>query len=809
MTTLDATTDPDVPGGDVTGAGATQEWTRGYVRSSVDVLRLVVFAATALVLFGLAVGVEDSILGLERDLVDLFGFLSPSIERVLQGLLDIAIVFIVLAVWLLPLFLKRYRLFGYVFAASVAAMLLMTGIDSVVDRLTPETLTNRVAERAGIDVSVADGVVGAAQLAAIFIAVAPFVSRRWRRAGMVVTALLVVGRLIVTPRLPVDLLLALPVGAAVGTAVLLAFGRPDRRPTLAAIRAGLAAAGLPVSEVHVAKVDARGSTPYFATLDDGTGLFVKVLGSEERSADLLFRSYRFLRLKDVGDDRPFSSLRRTIEHEALVALMARDVGVLTPRLRGVVDVGTDSMLLAYRQVDGRSLDGLADDEVTDELMRGIWEQVGLLRQHRMAHRDLRRANVFVDDDGRVWMIDFGFSEVAVDDELLDADVAQLLASLSVAAGAERTVAVAVEVLGEAAVGASLPRLQPTALSGATQTALKAHKGLLEAVQDEVTRRCHVDEVQYAQLERVSRQAIVTIAALALATYFLIPQVADLPGLADQVSDANWAWTPLIILASTMTYVGATMSLAGSIPERLRWGPLFMASVGSSFASKLAPAGLGGIGLNVRYLQKQGVDEAVAVSGVGLNTIGGLFAHITLVGIFLVWAGRDAFGSIELPDPKWFLLGLGIAAALIVLGALIPPVRRLAMRSLVPVLARAFDGVTDVIRRPVKVMLLIGGSATVTFLYLTTLYFSVEAFGGGLAFATVGAVFLVGSAVAQAAPTPGGLGAVEAALIGGLVAAGLDNEVAVPAVFMYRLFTFWVPVIPGWISFQWLERNGYL
>ena len=52
-------------------------------------------------------------------------------------------------------------------------------------------------------------------------------------------------------------------------------------------------------------------------------------------------------------------------------------------------------------------------------------------------------------------------------------------------------------------------------------------------------------------------------------------------------------------------------------------------------------------------------------------------------------------------------------------------------------------------------------------------------------------------------------AVEVALVGGLVAAGLDNAVAVPAVFLFRLFTFWVPVLPGWLAFQWLERNDQL
>jgi undecaprenyl-diphosphatase len=198
-----------------------------------------------------------------------------------------------------------------------------------------------------------------------------------------------------------------------------------------------------------------------------------------------------------------------------------------------------------------------------------------------------------------------------------------------------------------------------------------------------------------------------------------------------------------------------------------------------------------------------------VSGIGLNTIAGLFGHLTLVGVFIIWAGRDAFGSFELPDPKYFLIGVAVVAVLALIAFAVPTTRKLLRERLVPVLAKSFDGLGSVIRRPTKVAMVLGGSALVTFAYLTTLYFSIEAFGGGLEFATVGAVYLVGSAVAQAAPTPGGLGAVEAALIAGLVAAGLDNTIAVPAVFFYRFFTFWAPILPGWLSFQWLERNDYL
>lgn len=797
------------PGSEVIGAGSRQEVIQGYERSPKDVLRVVVFAVTTLVFLGVTLWAEDAVLGFERDLIELLAFLSSSVERVVHGVLVVAMLLVQVVALVVPLVLRRYRLFGYLFGAIVLSATLMALAQAAVDRSDPTVLVNVIAQRAGLDDATLGGVIMIAQTAAVFVAFGPFVSRRWRITGAITIALLAVTRVMVSVHLPTEVLVAIPLGATAGTAVLLAFGRPDARPTTSAVRRALVDTGLHVAEVTPAKVDARGSTPYFALLDGGSRLFVKVLGEEERAADLLFRLYRFLRLKDVGDDRPFSSLRRAVEHEAFVSLAARDVGVRTPRMRGVVSVGTDSMLLAYDLVAGTSIDRSTADEITDELMRSVWEQIAVLRRHRIAHRDLRRANVFLASDGEPWIIDFGFAELAVDESLLDADVAQMLASFAVVTGPERSVAAAVDVLGRDAVAAALPRLQLRALSGATQTALKSQKGLLEGVRDEVMRRCDTGEIPLADLERVNRKTLFMLAVLTGALYFLLPQFADLPGIVDQIRDAEWQWAPLVVGMSVITYVGATASLAGAIPQRLPTGPLFTAQVGSSFASKLAPAGLGGMALNVRFLQRQGVDRAVAVSGVGLNSIAGLVGHVTLVVVFVVWAGRSAFGSFELPDPKWFVIGLAAAGALVVIGLVIPVTRRLVLGRLVPILRRSVDGVTSVLRQPTKVVALIGGSVVVTMSYLLALYFATQAFGGGLPLATVGAIFLVGSAVAQAAPTPGGLGAVEAAMIGGLVAAGMDNSIAIPAVFMYRLATFWLPVLPGWLCFTWLERHEYL
>jgi undecaprenyl-diphosphatase len=226
-------------------------------------------------------------------------------------------------------------------------------------------------------------------------------------------------------------------------------------------------------------VDARGSTPYFGVAADGSPLFVKALGADERSADLLFRLYRTLLPHHFGDERPFDSLRRSVEHEAFVALNAAALGIRTPAFRAFATAEPHGYVLAYEAIAGRSLDRLDPSEVSDGVLAAIWELVGALRQHRIAHRDLRLANVFVDDAGDVWLIDFGFSEVAASDLLLATDVAELVASSSVCVGAPRAVASAARAVDTATLARAVDRLRLWGLSGATRAALKQRPGLLD------------------------------------------------------------------------------------------------------------------------------------------------------------------------------------------------------------------------------------------------------------------------------------------------------------------------------------------
>jgi undecaprenyl-diphosphatase len=276
-----------------------------------------------------------------------------------------------------------------------------------------------------------------------------------------------------------DSLQAVLIGWASGAAALVALGAPARKPTADTIAQGLATNGLPMQSLQPASVDARGSTPYFGVGADGSRYFVKALGHDQRSADLLFRVFRYAQRRDLGDERPFSSLRRAVEHEAFLALAARDLGIRTPRLRALATAEPNAFVLAYEAVDGKSLDGLEPSAITDEVLDAIWQQLGQLRAHRIAHRDLRLANVFLSNDGQVWMIDFGFSELAASDLLLANDVAEFVASSSVVVGPERATARAMAVVDPTTLSAAIKRLQPWALSGATRSALKERPGLLD------------------------------------------------------------------------------------------------------------------------------------------------------------------------------------------------------------------------------------------------------------------------------------------------------------------------------------------
>jgi hypothetical protein len=452
-------------------------------RAPSDVLRLAVALASLVLVVVIGALFDEAIVGFVADLIRGVDALPTWLVTGLVVVGQILGLVVIAGGAVLAAVRGRWFLLAVTAAAAVAAVLLTMLLRPIVDHFEPQVATvdesytliphDRVAS-----------VVGLAMLAAVVTAAAPWVGRRWRRAGWTVVLIAAFTRFVGAP-IEFDTLVAVLAGWTAGAAVIVLLGAPSRRPTGASIAAGLAAVGVPLARLEQASLDARGSTPFFATGHDGSALFVKALGADERSADLLFRVYRRLQPHDLGDERAFSSLRRAVEHEAFVALAARDLGVRTPRLAGFATAEPDGFVLAYEAIAGRSLDRLEPAEVTDEVLAGVWEELALMRRHRVAHRDLRLANVFLADDGEAWIIDFGFSEVAASDQLLATDLAELLASSTTQVGVDRALAAGLAAVGPDAVRTALDRLRLPMLAGATRTAMKADPSLLSDLRERV------------------------------------------------------------------------------------------------------------------------------------------------------------------------------------------------------------------------------------------------------------------------------------------------------------------------------------
>jgi undecaprenyl-diphosphatase len=372
--------------------------------------------------------------------------------------------------------------------ASGMAIGLLVLVGAIVDNESAEAVARTTDVAGPVDHPEFPSALGLAAAAGIVTAAAPWIPRWWRRIAWVPLVGLAAARFATAP-VAFDTLDALLVGWLSGSAALVALGAPSRRPTKEAVVAGLGHVGVPIRQLDAAGVDARGSTPYFGVTAEGARVFVKALGQDERSADTLFRMYRRVQRHDLGDEKPFSSLRRTVEHEALVALAARDIGARTPRLIAFTEADPNGFVLAYEAVAGKSLDRVNPAGVDDTVLAAIWEQVNLLRRHRIAHRDLRLANIFLGEDGSIWMIDFGFSELAASELLLASDLSNLIASSALQVGPERAVASALAAVGPGALESSLSRLRPYALSGATRSSFKARPGLMDDLRHRIAAAC--------------------------------------------------------------------------------------------------------------------------------------------------------------------------------------------------------------------------------------------------------------------------------------------------------------------------------
>jgi uncharacterized membrane protein YbhN (UPF0104 family) len=516
--------------------------------------------------------------------------------------------------------------------------------------------------------------------------------------------------------------------------------------------------------------------------------------------------WRLLRLRSAAVGRPALSLRGLLEQQALSAALAGAAGVAGPRVLALLAAGP-ALVLVEQPLTGRPFsapDAQPGKAGTTAAMR----ELRRLHDAGVAHGGITGDAVLLLPDGRAGFAHLGAAQPAATDLQRELDVVAMLVVTAQQVGAEGAVSSLRAGYGSAPAAEArfAALLQPLALPRRGRRPAQRRQ-LLQDLRTALTGPEGYAGGPVPRLERLSTRTVVSILAGTLAAYLLVGQLSQVD-LVGALRAAQPGWLALALLGSAITYVGSALALQAFLPVALPLGRTALVQLASSFLTLVTPPAVGQVGLNLRYLQRAGVPMAGATGVVAVKEAVTVLVTVPLLLLCGWLSGVSASRLTLLPSGDVLAILIVVAAALAVLVA-VPVTRRLLLRRVQPLLRRTLPQLLAAASDPRRLLTAVAGILVLNGGYVVALDASLRAFSASLDLPTLVVVLLAASTLGSVAPTPGGLGAVEAALVGGLTATGVPVALALPAVLAFRAATLWLPAPLGYVAMVGLQRRGRL
>ncbi|MFV0496383.1 lysylphosphatidylglycerol synthase domain-containing protein [Mycobacterium sp.] len=786
-----------VDGRDITVSGSLLQ---PLTRRTTDIIRLALATAALVLAVTSSLLTRPGWVALEKSISEIVGVLTPAqadLAYLVYGAAMLALPFMILAGLVL---FGQWKLLG---AYAVAALLATLPLSISSNRISPPRWHFDLSEKlTTLPAQFLDDPRWIAMLAAVLTVSGPWLPARWRHRWWALLLAFVPIHLVISAIVPARSLVGLAVGWFVGAFVVLVVGTPALEvPLEGAIRA-MADRGFEVTRLVV--VHPAGSGPLVLAAESGNPQpsgTVELYGPHQRSGGALIQLWWKMRLRGTETAPLQTSLHRAVEHRALMAIAVGDAGVANTSTITLATLDRGWTLYAHQPVQGTPLDECADTTAVSE----VWESLGVLHRQRISHGDLSCNQITVAGDA-VLFGGFGAAEYGATDAQLQSDLAQLLVTTAALYGAEPAVTAAIGAFGRDRILTASRRLTKSAVPKRIRKSVADAKSVISAARAEVKRQTGADEIESETITRFSRSQFIQLILIGALVYVAYPFLSTAPTFVSELRKANWSWALLGLLVSALTYVGAAGALWACADGLVSFWKLSIMQVANTFAATTTPAGVGGLALSTRFLQKAGLTPLRATAAVALQQSVQVIVHVALLVFFSAAAGTSTDLSHFVPTATVLYLIGGVALGIAGTFLLVPNLRRWLATELRPKLTEVGRDLRDLAREPKRLALIVLGAAGTTLGAALALWASVEAFGGGTTFVTVTVVTMVGGTLASAAPTPGGVGAVEAALIGGLAAFGVPAAIGVPSVLLYRVLTCWLPVFVGWPVMRWLTEN---
>ncbi|MCW2978929.1 MAG: hypothetical protein JWO14_656 [Solirubrobacterales bacterium] len=323
------------------------------------------------------------------------------------------------------------------------------------------------------------------------------------------------------------------------------------------------------------------------------------------------------------------------------------------------------------------------------------------------------------------------------------------------------------------------------------------------------------------------QTGIVVVALLVGIYFLFPKLVGVGDGISKLDDADPVWIGIAIvfsIASYATYIALFKAVVGGDALKLSWGETYEINMAGVAATLLFSAGgAGGVALTYWALRKAGMDRRdVARRMIAFVSLHYAFYPFALIvfGLLLRTGVLNGSNSVELT-----IIPAAVAGLLLVIGAavtlipsdvearLMPHVRGDHMRSFVEWASRVpetagegFRFALSLFTHPRKGGLAVLGAAGYWAFSIGVLWASFHSLGIQVPFAVVVQGFFLGMVANLFPLAPAGVGAVDAGMIGAFVLFGLPEETVFPAILIFRLVSFWMPIPPGVVAFFQLRKT---
>ncbi len=786
-----------VDGRDITVSGSLLQ---PLTRRTNDIVRV------ALAALFLAVVITSSLItrnewdALEESVSEIVAVLTPTQSNLVYLVYGVAILGLPFVILVSLIVARQWKLLGaYAAAGAIAGLALSITGAGIAAPQWHFDLSERLDT---LPSQFVDDPRWIAMLAAVLTVSGPWLPARWRRWWWALLLAFVPIHLVISAVVPARSLLGLAVGWFVGAVVVLVVGTPGLNvPLDGAVRA-MARRGCVVSALTVVRPAGTGPLVLQATCEDQQAAAVMELyGPHQRSGGALRQIWRKFRLRDRETSPIHTSMRRTVEHRALMAIAIGQLRVANTSTISVAALDRGWTLYAHTPARGTPV-----SECVESIpVARVWESLRILHDCQISHGDLRSSQITVNDD--VLFGGFDNAEYGATDFQLRSDIAQLLVTTTYLYDAPSAVRAAIDAFGKDVVLTASRRLTKSAVPLGIRHSVQDAKAVITAARDEVKAQTRVDEIRTETVTRFTRNQLIQLVLLIALVYVAYPFISSVPTFLTELRTANWWWALLGLAATGLTYVGAAAALWACADGLVSLPGLMVMQVANKFAATTTPAGVGGLALSARYLQKGGITPLRSTTAVALQQSVQVITHIGLLIFFSTAAGVSANLSRFVPSVTVIYLAAGVVLGLIGTFLLVPKLRHWLATAVRPRLQELLGDLMALAREPKRLALIMLGCAATTLGNAFALWASIAAFGGNTSFITVTVVTMVGGTLASAAPTPGGVGAVEAALIGGLAAFGMAAAVAVPSVLLYRVLTTWLPVFAGWWVMRWMGENG--